>query len=170
MSQVQRILVPTDFSETSDLATDYAIDMAFRYGASIRFIHALDDLNYLAVYPEGYVDVPSLRIHLEIEAQERLGALVKRCKANHVEAEGIVLSGRPAGVIVDEAAAHQIDLVVMGTHGRTGVAHMVMGSVAERVVRIAPCPVLTVRSNVQRAVKVAADATARHQPMADARL
>lgn len=165
MSQVKRILVPTDFSETSDVATDYAIDMAFRYGASIRLVHVLEDLNYLAVYPEGYFDLPGPRQRLVDDATEHLQALVKKCEAARVDASSSVLSGHAARTIVDEAAAPDVDLIVMGTHGRSGFAHLLLGSVAEKVVRSAPCPVLTVRRNPRLQSVLAREAAFRREPL-----
>jgi universal stress protein A len=166
MSQVKRILVPTDFSETSDFATGYAIDIAFRYGASIRFVNVLEDLNYLAVYPEGYFDLPGPRQRLIDDATGRLAELVKQCETARVEASFSVLSGHAARTIVDEAATPDVDLIVMGTHGRSGFAHLFLGSVAEKVVRSAPCPVLTVRQNLRLQSVPAKHAAVRQEPLA----
>ena len=164
MSQVTRILVPTDFSAASDLATDYAIDMAFRYGASIHFVYVFEDL-YLAGFPDGYVDLSGVRKQQEEDAQTRLAVLLGKCAAARLDVSTDILTGHPAAMIVAEASTTGADIIVMGTHGRTGFAHMFLGSVAERVVRTAPCPVLTVRENARVQAALAADAAARLEPL-----
>jgi nucleotide-binding universal stress UspA family protein len=162
MAQVKSILVPSDFSAPSDLATDYAIDMAFRYGASIRLLHVIEEP---AIYPDGYVDLPGLQQHLVNEATNRLAALAAKCETARVDVTSAIVTGRPATVIVEEASARDVDLIVMGTHGRTGLAHLFLGSVAERVVRTASCPVLSVRENARVQATLVADAEARKQPL-----
>jgi universal stress protein A len=169
MTQVKRILVPADFSPPSDLATDYAIDMAQRYGASIRLIHVIDDTSLLALYPDSYVDLAGLRESLANDARARLAPLMRKCAAAKVEVTGHVLNGRPAHAIVADAAEGEVDLIVMGTHGRSGFAHLFLGSVAERVVRSSPCPVLTVRESSRVQTVRAANAGAQASTTASAR-
>jgi nucleotide-binding universal stress UspA family protein len=150
MSTVQRILVPTDFSPTSDLAFAYALDLAPRIGAAIRLLHVIDDTSIATAYPDGfYVELPSVRAQLIEETKGRLESLKARCEAAGVGATTEVAVGRPAPAIAETAVNRGTDLIVMGTHGRSGVAHLVLGSVAERLVRTAPCPVLTVRDTAR---------------------
>ena len=165
MSQISTILVPTDFSPASLLATDYAIDMARRYGASIELLHVMEDV-FMSVAPEGFVDVPGLRARVKADAEEQLTMAGRRCAAADVPVTATLRSGHPVVVIVEHANAAAPDLIVMGTHGRSGLAHMFLGSVAERVVRTAPCPVLTVRETSRIAESVAADAALRGEPVA----
>ena len=163
MSPIKRLLVPTDFSPVSDIATEYAIDLAGRFGAAVHLLHVLDDTSYAAAYPDGfYVELPSVRKQLVEEADKKLAALAAGFAARNFTATWQVLSGRPARVIADEAQHRGTDLIVMGTHGRGGFAHLVLGSVAERVLRTAPCPVLAVRDTARVADQMAADA-ASHQ-------
>ena len=165
MPQIKRILVPTDFSHPSDLAVEYAIDLARRFGASIHLLHVLEDVNFTAVYPDGfYAELPTLRAQLMSQAQTRISETAGRCAAASLTVTTQVTDGRPARVIVDIAALRGTELIVMGTHGRGGVAHMVMGSVAERVVRTAPCPVFTVRDTARVADAVTA-AAVQTQPV-----
>jgi nucleotide-binding universal stress UspA family protein len=164
MSQVTRILVPTDFSAASDLAIDYAIDLACRYRASIHLVHVLEDV-YLAGFPDGYVDVSGLRQQQEADATTRLGWLVRKCAAARLETSTAILTGNAPAVIVAEGLAIRADFIVMGTHGRTGLAHMFLGSVAERVIRSASCPVLTVRQKVGVQAVLATDAVAQREPV-----
>jgi universal stress protein A len=152
MSHTKRMLVPTDFSPASDIALDYAIDLAARDGATIHLLHVLDDGNVATVYPDGfYVEMLGLRARLIDEAMSRLKERVTGCDAASVLATVEVAVGRADRVIVERATSRGTDLIVMGTHGRSGFAHLVIGSVAERVVRTAPCPVLTVRNTARTA-------------------
>jgi nucleotide-binding universal stress UspA family protein len=156
-----RILAPTDFSPTSDVALDYARALAKRFGASLHLLHVLDDpLAYGGFSGEMYLGEPSqaLRATLVQEAERKLGARLRPEDRQQLNATAEVTMDSGPKAITDYASAQGIDLIVMGTHGRTGLAHAVMGSVAERVVRTAPCPVLTVRQgNLE--VASAVDAT-----------
>jgi nucleotide-binding universal stress UspA family protein len=149
MSGIQRILVPTDFSPTSDIALQYAIDLSQRLGSNIHLLHVIDDSSFTAVYPEGvyFPEVPEIRDRLKGEADGALKKAASRCSSAGVQATTEVVNGLPARTIAQTAKTQAIDLIVMGTHGRGAFAHMMLGSVAERVVRIAPCAVLTVRDS-----------------------
>jgi len=149
--RIRKILVPTDFSPPSDLALEYAKALAAQFNASIYLLHVLEDPFIAGAWSsEIYVaDMPQLRAGLRREAEQRM----ERCLAPadrerfHVVTEVIV--GSAAQAICEVAAERQIDLIVLGTHGRSGLSHLLMGSVAEKVVRTAPCPVLTVRGDVR---------------------
>ena len=167
MSRVKRLLVPTDFSATSEIAFNYALDMAARDGASIHLLHVIEDASFAAAYPDGlYVELPGLRDQLIGEAQKRLDAVAAACAAAKVEAATQVIVGRPSDAITAEANTRGTDLIVMGTHGRGGFAHLMLGSVAERVLRTAQCPVLIVRDTSRAADIIAADAVSRRQAVA----
>jgi nucleotide-binding universal stress UspA family protein len=142
---VKRILVPTDFSATADAALDYAYLVADRFGASIQLLHVLDDpFVSEGMTAEAYIsEAPVLRSALLSDARSRL-AHRSATREPAVRIDGEVLFGHGAKTIAEYARERATDLVVMGTHGRTGIAHFMLGSVAERLVRIAPCPVLTV--------------------------
>jgi nucleotide-binding universal stress UspA family protein len=158
------MLVPTDFSPTSDIAFAYAVDMAARLGSAVHLLHVIDDASFATAYPDGfYVELPGLRNQLIDEATAKLQELAGRCATLGVEATFDVAVGRPARVIAEQATSRGSDLVVMGTHGRGGFAHLVLGSVAEHVVRTAPCAVLTVRDTSRVADLIAAEAAARRQ-------
>jgi nucleotide-binding universal stress UspA family protein len=145
MKPFQRILVPTDFSAHAEEATHIAADLSRRYEASITLAHVYEPVTY--ALPESYVlfTGPQLdRMFAEFEralAAARERALAAR--ATTVDTK--LLSGFASSEITGLARKGGFDLIVMGTHGRTGLNHFVMGSVAERVVRTAHCPVLTVR-------------------------
>jgi nucleotide-binding universal stress UspA family protein len=164
MSEIKRMLVPTDFSPASDIAFNYALDMARRQGASLHLLHVIDDASFATAYPDGfYVELPGLRAQLTDEAKRRLEAMTSRCETLGVTASVEVAIGRPARIVTEVAAFRGTDLIVMGTHGRSGFAHLVLGSVAERVVRTAPCAVLTVRDTSRIADSIAAEAVTRRQ-------
>jgi len=141
MIALQRILVPHDFSETSEAAVRYAVALARNFGARIHLLHVGDQarLDLETEFPLG------LEGAVEDAVRERLLKIVTPAEQAELHPEFVVRAGVPAAEIVRYASNYDIDLIVMGTHGRGPVSHMVMGSVAEKVVRTAPCPVLTVR-------------------------
>lgn len=143
-----RILVPTDFSEPSDAALDYAKTLAEKFGASLHLLHVFEDPFVTGAFAaEMYVPVPpETRDALIADARKNLVERVPEGDSARFFATTEVVTGLSARAIVDYTVANDIDLIVMGTHGRGGLAHLFMGSVAERVVRTAPCPVLTVHS------------------------
>lgn len=140
-----RILVPVDFNAPSDGALDYARALAARFEASLHLLHVVED-PYRAVYAaEVYVpELEGLRDDLIADATGRLKDRLRPSDLEHLTTVDAVI-GTPAWSIVEYAAAHDINLIVMGTHGRGGMSHLLMGSVAEKVIRMATCPVLTVR-------------------------
>jgi len=139
------ILVPIDFSPSADQAMAWAMDLARRYGASLIVAHVLQPVAWPAS-PDGLMLTPT---DLLATTRRELDASLERTRAS-IEAAGIgakaaLLDGTPAAEIAALARRAGADLIVMGTHGRTGLQHALLGSVAEKVVRTAPCPVLTVR-------------------------
>jgi universal stress protein A len=158
-----RILVPTDFSAASNAALALAKRIAATSGASLHLLHVLEDPFAAAAYAaEVYAPPPAgLRESWLERAKALLDAELTPDERANFRSTQLVVFGTPARNIVDDAAANGIDLIVMGTHGRGGVQHLLMGSVAERVVRTAPCPVLTVRDTGKVRYDAAeADATA----------
>lgn len=135
----KRILCPIDFSEFGDLALGYASTLAKEAGATLHLVYVDDSQVPYDVGFAGYVGLPSDSIQWEQKLRE------KRPTKEGVPFVHEVLYGYPAEVLVQYARDHEIDLIVMGTHGRTGISRLLMGSVAEQMVREAPCPVLTVK-------------------------
>ena len=144
---VARILVPTDFSETADAALEYAKVLAGQLGASLHLLHVFSNPYNVAAYaPEVYAPMPpAMRERALEDAGECLLTRLNSDEAERFRGTRAVVTGLTAPQIVMYANEQAIDLIVMGTHGRRGVAHLLLGSVAEHVVRIAGCPVLTVR-------------------------
>jgi len=146
MLTLKTVLVPTDFSEASESALRYGKAMAEAFGASLHVVHVMEDLLAHAWAAEVYVSsMPQLRDEIEKESRQRLAALLTDAERTTLRAETALLAGNPFLEIIRYAKAHGVDLIVMGTHGRGPIAHMLLGSVAEKVVRKSPCPVLTVR-------------------------
>lgn len=143
--KLARLLVPVDFSDCSLRALDYALALAEQFGSKIILLHIVEP----AVYPENYlVASPALdetNQNLLESARERLLALSQKRIGHRVPAETLARMGRAHSEIPDTAKALGADLIILGTHGYTGLKHVLLGSTAERVVRHAPCPVLTVR-------------------------
>jgi nucleotide-binding universal stress UspA family protein len=140
MLAVRTILHPTDFSERSDCAFELACALARDYGARLILLHVVEPP--LAVSGDGLVMVP-VPIHEE-PIRERLKEL--RPQDHTIQVEYRLTVGDAAGEILGEAQEAKPDLIVMGTHGRSGLSRLLMGSVAEQVVRKADCPVLTVKT------------------------
>ena len=144
MINLNTILVPSDFSECSDEAVRYGLELARRFDARVHLLHVVQDPVTQPWAAEGF-SVPLFEVveQWQKQAVERLTAMVPQSDRGRVTVASVVAT--PNAEILDYAAAHAVDLIVMGTHGRGGVSHMLLGSIAERVVRRAPCPVLTVR-------------------------
>ena len=147
MIAIKNVLVPTDFGEASDAALTYGRELASRFGATLHVLHVADNIYLQAFGAETYAAMaPKLQADLEEVAKNQLHELlIDSDKSGPPTKQALLTSSTPAFAIVDYAKEHDIDLIVMGTHGRGPLAHLVMGSVAERVVRTASCPVLTVR-------------------------
>jgi universal stress protein A len=149
---IDTILVPYDFAEASHHALAYAKGLAERFGSSLQLLHVLPDPNapyaYMPLSPDApatYYVPPDTVDEMMKEATVRLDGVLPSAERQSFRALTFVQLGDPRQEILHHAARQRVDLIVMGTHGRGGAAHLLLGSVAERVVRTAPCPVLTVR-------------------------
>lgn len=144
--KIRRILCPVDFSETSDLAVQYAASLAEQNRAELTLLHVVTPPLVALPGEAGALDMPQADIDEIAEAcRERLARNVGDLAANGQTVQYKVVSGVPFVEIIRQARDLDCDLIVMGSHGRTGLGHLLIGSVAERVVRKAPCPVLTVK-------------------------
>ena len=147
MSRMRLILHPSDFSPSARPAFARALSAAKEHRAQLLIVHVL-----AAVVPlvgDGYISAQAYDEMLASargQAQRRLDALVAAAKKAGVRAKALLLEGVAAEQIIRTARGRRADMIVMGTHGRTGLAKLFLGSVAERVVGGAPCPVMTVRS------------------------
>lgn len=137
------ILVPVDFSPYADHALVYALGLADKLQARLTLLHVMQPIplgagDALTVFPPAYLQ------ELETEAQHSLEQALQRVHDAGLQGDTTLVYGVPFQRIVDTARDLHADLIVMGTHGRTGLTHVLLGSVAEKVVRLAPCPVLVI--------------------------
>ena len=150
MIKLKTILAPVDFSETSVIALNHAKALAERFDATLHLLHVLPDPHAQAWSIEAAgVPVDQMQERWSEEAKQRLAEALTDEERRSFRAVSDTRVGHPFVEIIRYAKAHDVDLIVLGTHGRGAIEHMLLGSVAEKVVRKAPCPVLTVREGQQ---------------------
>ena len=143
LGRIHKILVPVDFSANSRKAVAYASAFAKQFQASLTFLHVVQ-VNY--AYGEfGAIDFSALEREMRTGAEKELGVLLATAKEAGLAAEAVIREGSPPRIIAEVARELGTDLLIISTHGYTGLRHVLMGSIAEHVVRYAPCPVLVVR-------------------------
>jgi len=145
MLPFQKIVCPTDFSGSSGVALDAAVEMAAHFHARLHLVHVVPALPTPKADRNYTFAVPEFEAALHAEALEKLEAMTARIGATGAVPESTIGHGDAGREIVRIAGEWGADLIVIATHGETGWRHVLFGSVAERVVRLAPCPVLTVR-------------------------
>jgi nucleotide-binding universal stress UspA family protein len=156
MIKIGKILVPTDFSSASLKALDYAVQFVDTLmGVEILIVHVLEPPSYVAAPVPGVVVPRSFYMTLEQACSKRLETILTEEIPDGIPARAILKEGKPWHEVVELAKTEGVDLIVIATHGHTGLKHFVLGSTAERVVRTAPCPVLTVRDPERDFVKEA---------------
>ena len=144
MIAIKKLLVPTDLGEYSQFALKYAAAFAEAFAAKVYVLHVHEPYPQGAVF-EGIVYDSELVAKAEARARLELEAIVAQLTIRKIQAEALFVTGRPYIEIVGAAEKLGVDLIVLATHGRRGVSHLVFGSNAEKVVRLSPCPVLTVK-------------------------
>jgi nucleotide-binding universal stress UspA family protein len=145
MIKIEKILFPTDFSPYAKHALKYALDFAVDHEAKLYIIHVISKLNLPAGPGGSTYPLTEIYKEMEQEAKKYLGHLVPKRFFEKITVENIVVRGIPFLEIAKAAKKYDIDLVIIATHGRTGLSHALIGSTAEKVVRNAPCPVLCVK-------------------------
>ncbi len=159
--KVKRMLVPTDFSDCSQEAMGYAVSLAQAFQATVFLLHVMEPPAYGLDFTLTPPDVaPDVRQRLV----ERMEQWVDRMKNLGIEVEGHLVGGVPFVEIIKAAKRHEADLIVMGTHGRTGLAHLWLGSTAEQVIQRSHCPVVTVKAARQPSLSLE-----KEQPIEEAR-
>lgn len=144
--KIGSVLCPVDFSRSSEHALRYALAFASSYGAELVLLHVVEIPVPAFPAVPGVPEIPPhVTVDVEARAAKELAGLLERTQCEYANTRSELVTGRPFLKIIDVARDVNVDLIVMGTHGRSGLAHMLIGSVAERVVRKAPCPVLTVK-------------------------
>ncbi len=154
-TRIKKILCPTDFSENSEHALKYALALATLSQADLQLFHVVEPITYpqSTEFFEPVLDEVELMMKMETAFQQQLEDQVTTLKAQYPKIKGKLVTGNTFLEIIQAARDDDVDMIVMGTHGRTGLAHVLIGSVAERVVREAPCPVLTVKHPEHEFVK-----------------
>jgi nucleotide-binding universal stress UspA family protein len=144
MTKLENILVPTDLDENSNHALAYGRELAATYGATLHLFHVVESIwsgsLTVADFP-GQMD----NYYQQYRQASETGLKNMAKKIKEVEVKTALIEGTPHTEIVRYAREHKIDLIVLATHGRTGLSHMLIGSVAEKVVQMAPCPVITIK-------------------------
>jgi universal stress protein A len=142
---VKHILVPVDFSNTSELAVNHAVSFAKLFNAKITLLNVVEYLMFPNdIYAVSGVD--AMRSQFNEESKRQLARIEERLSDSGLQIKSLIRTGRAAHEAVEAAKDLKADLIVIGTHGYKGFTHVLLGSTAEKIVRLAPCPVLTVRS------------------------
>lgn len=149
MDTIKNILVPIDFSNYSKNALRYAVNFARSFDAKITLIYVVEPVIYPSDFSMGHVTFPVADIDMNDKATEELKNLAKSEIGSDIELETIIKTGKPFVEINETASEIDADLIIIATHGHTGMEHLLFGSTAEKVVRKAPCPVLTLREPIK---------------------
>lgn len=144
---IKKVLVPIDFSDYSKSALKYAVNFSKLFNAEIILIYVVEPVIYPLDFSMGQIAMPSFSTEWDVRAKEELDKLAK--KEINSSVKTIIKTGKPFLEIIETAKEEDIDLIIIATHGHTGVEHIIFGSTAEKVVRKAPCPVLTLREPIK---------------------
>lgn len=144
---IKKVLVPIDFSDYSKSALKYAVNISKLFNAEIILIYVVEPVIYPLDFSMGQIAMPSFSTEWDVRAKEELDKLAK--KEINSSVKTIIKTGKPFLEIIETAKEEDIDLIIIATHGHTGVEHIIFGSTAEKVVRKAPCPVLTLREPIK---------------------
>ena len=142
---VERILIPTDFSESARYAFNYAVDLNKVLKARLYLLHVLQDFTEFSEYNLSPTILPQLYLEFEESAARKLEDMLEDMVPPEISCGSYILHGVPFYEIIQFARKERIDLIILGSHGRTGLKQVLFGHTAEKVVKKAPCPVLTVR-------------------------
>jgi nucleotide-binding universal stress UspA family protein len=156
--EIQTLLVATDFSDASEAATAYAFQLARTLNAKLYLLHVVPEsdvqvMRALRGHLQSHIEPDTLIQTYYADADKRLAQLVESAQAADLVQECLIVTGQPASEIISWASAKQAQIIIVGTHGRSGINRVMMGSVAEHVLRLATCPVLVVpgRQDIQAA-------------------
>lgn len=147
--EIQKVLVPIDFSDYSKNALKYAVNFSRQFNANMILVYVVEPVIYPPDFSMGQIALPSVNTEWDIKAKEELDKLAKSEIPAEVKVTTILKTGKPFFEIIETAAEENVDLIIIATHGHSGVEHILFGSTAEKVVRKAPCPVLTLREPIK---------------------
>jgi nucleotide-binding universal stress UspA family protein len=145
MREIKRILFATDFSEGSDFAFDYAKTLAEKCGARLLLVHVISEPVDLRGFYVPHISFDSLEEEIRESAEKMMGSFCKENLKDFDDYETLVTPGIPYETIIEQAQVNSVDMIIMGTHGRSGLDHVLFGSTAEKVVRKSPLPVMTIK-------------------------
>ena len=146
---IKKILVPIDFSDYSKSALKYAVNFCNSFNAEMTLIYVVEPVIYPPDFSMGQIAIPSVNTEWDERAKQELEKLAKEEIPSGLTVNTLIKTGKPFIEIIETAGELDIDLIIIATHGRTGVEHILFGSTAEKVVRKAPCPVLTLREPIK---------------------
>lgn len=147
--EIKKILVPIDFSDSSLIALKYSLNYATIFNAEIILIYVVEPIVYPPDFSLGQISIPSVEIEIDKKAKDELDKVANSIIPQEISFRTVVKTGKPFVEIIETARDENADLIIISTHGRSGVEHIFFGSTAEKVVRKAPCPVLSLRDSIK---------------------
>jgi len=147
--QFRKILVPIDFSDFSKSALKYAVTFAQHYHSKLILIYVMEPVIYPPDFSMGQITLPTVNFDMDKRAKEELDKLAEVEIGSLVQVQTVIKTGKPFVEIIESAKEEDADLIIISTHGHSGVEHILFGSTADKVVRKAPCPVLTLREPIK---------------------
>ena len=144
-NDIKKVLVPIDFSDYSKIALKYAADFAQKFNAEMILIYVVEPVIYPPDFSLGQIAIPSINTEWDIKAKEELDKLADTEISNAITVKTIIKTGKPFIEVIETASEEDVDIIIIASHGHSGMEHILFGSTAEKVVRKAPCPVLTLR-------------------------
>lgn len=148
--QVSKILVPIDFSDYSKMALDYAVEFAKKFNSQLFLIYVIEPIVYPSDFGLGQVPISSIDMEIQSRAEDEMQKLINEKVPKETKVSWIVRVGKPFIEIINEAKEKDCDLIIIATHGHTGIEHILFGSTAEKVVRKSPIPVLVLREKQEK--------------------
>jgi len=146
---IKKILVPIDFSDYSKNSLKYAVNFAKDFNSQLCLVYVVEPVIYPPDFSMGQIAFPTVDLEMDKRAEQELLSLAKKEIPPEMNVKSIVKTGKPFVEIIETAVEEDVDLIIIATHGHTGVEHILFGSTAEKVVRKAPCPVLTLRDPIK---------------------
>jgi len=147
--EIKKVLVPIDFSDYSKNALGYAINFAKHFKAELHLIYVVEPVIYPPDFSMGQIAIPSVDLEMDKRAKDELQNLADKQIPSDLKTSILVKTGKPFIEIIETAAEIDADLIIIATHGHSGMEHILFGSTAEKVVRKAPCPVMTLREPIK---------------------
>jgi universal stress protein A len=148
-TKIKKVLVPIDFSDYSKSALKYAVNFAKSFNAEIILVYVVEPVIYPPDFSMGQIAMPSINAEWDDRAKDELQKLAKNDITGAGKVKTVIKTGKPFVEIIETAKEENVDLIIIATHGHSGVEHILFGSTAEKVVRKAPCPVLTLREPIK---------------------